>query len=209
MVIGAIWEWFLNINLMGNSRRTICLKIRTDLLNYLIKKHKCKSYLEIGIQDAVNFKAIKCEKKIGVDPNCNFENVEKVKSDEFFANNDSEFDLIFIDGDHTYEQAKSDILNALKIVRKFIVCHDVLPIDENHTNIYLNGGVYRAIADIICDGLADITTVNIDHGCGILTIANNKKIENPIIDWNSFNNNKHIYNIIDEQDFISSSGIGK
>ena len=37
-------------------------------------------------------------------------------SDNFFDQNKNKFDLIFIDGDHKYDQVKRDALNAWKIL---------------------------------------------------------------------------------------------
>ena len=172
------------------------MRTRTDVLNFLAAKG-CKSYLEIGVQNGDNFKKVKCNTKLGVDPNCDMGDVLKIKSNKFFASNKKKFDLIFVDGDHSYAQAKQDILNALKIVKKYIVCHDVLPMDEEHTNEYLNGGVYRAVAEVVASGKVNITTFSGDHGCGILTKADKPEIICPITDYDTFVENKWIYNVKD------------
>lgn len=41
---------------------------RTDIINFLIKHKKFKSYLEIGLDNGDNFKNIKCDLKESVDP---------------------------------------------------------------------------------------------------------------------------------------------
>ena len=41
---------------------------RIDLINYLILQNGYKNYLEIGVFDGKNFKAVIAEHKIGVDP---------------------------------------------------------------------------------------------------------------------------------------------
>lgn len=58
---------------------------RTDLLNHLIKRHRLKYYLEIGVQNkSQNFDKIVCESKIGVDPDINADATFSLTSDNFF-----------------------------------------------------------------------------------------------------------------------------
>ena len=38
-------------------------------------------------------------------------------SDEFFKNNKDQFDLIFIDGLHHYNQVKKDIINSVEVLK--------------------------------------------------------------------------------------------
>ena len=60
----------------------------TDIINDFIKKYNFKSYLEIGIHNKEdNFNKIKCENKIGVDPDENAKADYVITSDEFFKNN--------------------------------------------------------------------------------------------------------------------------
>ncbi len=49
-------------------------------------------------------------------------------SDNFFQNNSKIFDLIFIDGDHFYDQVLRDINNAWKILKNsgFLILDDYL-----------------------------------------------------------------------------------
>ena len=89
---------------------------RSQLIQDIIDYKKYKSYLEIGCDDDVNYNKIEIEKKIGVDPTQGG-NVRKT-SDEFFKDNKSYFDCIFIDGLHEYDQVKKDINNSLKFLEK-------------------------------------------------------------------------------------------
>ena len=59
---------------------------RWDLLNYLIRKFEYKKYLEIGVQSGLCFENVRCEHKVGVDPNENHVKF-KTTSDEFFKQN--------------------------------------------------------------------------------------------------------------------------
>ena len=74
---------------------------RWDLIEYLINKYSYSDYLEIGCDQDQLFSKIKIQNKVGVDPNSGG-NVRKT-SDEFFKENKNKFDIIFIDGLHTYD----------------------------------------------------------------------------------------------------------
>lgn len=105
---------------------------RSDVINEFIRKNKYRRYLEIGVGDKKNFARILCEYKAGIDPNipCEY----KMTSDDFFKshNNGEKFDLIFIDGLHTAQQAKRDVDNALTLITEngLILLHDCNPMSE-------------------------------------------------------------------------------
>lgn len=111
---------------------------RTDILNYLIKKKKYKSYLEIGVRDprSGNFNNIKLENKQGVDPEpiIRQPNIFVGTSDDFFLTNKLKFDLIFIDGLHLEAQVDKDIVNSLACLNKngMILLHDCNPPSKIH-----------------------------------------------------------------------------
>lgn len=125
---------------------------RTEEIQKIIDANGFKSYLEIGLGNGVNFKAIKCEKKIGVDPDVKFlSNNFKVTSDKFFEQIDEKYDLIFLDGLHHSDQVGRDIVNAWNCLNKggIIVIHDVKPLDEvcqrvPRESVAWTGDVWRA-----------------------------------------------------------------
>ena len=94
-------------------------------LNRLTEALNCKTYLEIGVSTGVTFAAVNVAAKTGVDPDFKFDwqsshdgectRLLPVRSDDFFAQEpvSSRFDLIFIDGLHTYDQTYRDLQNAL------------------------------------------------------------------------------------------------
>ncbi len=94
-------------------------------LNRLAEVLGCKTYLEIGVSKGVTFNAVNVETKTGVDPDFQFDwqashdgirtRLLPLTSDAFFAQEPtgSRFDLIFIDGLHTYDQTYRDLQNAL------------------------------------------------------------------------------------------------
>lgn len=106
------------------------MKAKHDIINKIIKDNNYENYLEIGFGAGHNFNKIECLKKDAVDPNS--DKCVKLTSDEFFAQNEKMYSVIFIDGDHTKEQARKDIINAMKCLREdgCIILHDVLPKNE-------------------------------------------------------------------------------
>lgn len=127
------------------------MNTRTDVINYFIKYRNYRTYLEIGVDDGINFMNVDCSEKIGVDPS--FAKLHtsarpycvRMTSDEFFNSIpiDQLFDIIFIDGDHTYEQVVKDIANSKKhlSVNGVIIMHDVYVFDEKQT-VYNSDSVY-------------------------------------------------------------------
>ena len=87
------------------------LPSRSKIIQDIISKQKYKNYLEIGCDNDENFSHIAIENKIGVDPLKG--GTLRMTSDEFFQKNLENFDIIFLDGLHTYDQTIKDINNAL------------------------------------------------------------------------------------------------
>ena len=154
---------------------------RWDLIDYLIKKYDYKDYLEIGCDRDQLFSRIKLENKIGVDPYSGG-NVRKT-SDDFFLGNNKNFDLVFIDGLHTYAQVKKDILNSVKFLNTngIILVHDCLPDTMSKQAVprykmQWNGDVWKAIVDLRQNPDLDIYTCEMDQGIGIIKKKNNTSI---------------------------------
>ena len=152
-------------------------KSRLDLINYVIKKNKYNKYLEIGCHNNDVFDQIRI-KKIGVDPisGGNFRGT----SDKFFEQNTSNFDCIFIDGLHEYDQVKKDIINSIKFLNKngTIILHDCLPPSITHqrvprTRYSWNGDVWKAVVEARTWRDVDTYTVLSDQGLGIIKNKNN------------------------------------
>ena len=147
--------------------------------------HKCK-YLEIGVFDNYTFNSvpIKNENKIGVDPISG--GTHRVSSDNFFDNNKEKFDIIFIDGLHTYDQVCKDLNNSLKAINDdgIIFIHDLLPRNfrEQQTPCKTvglwTGDVWKVSQDILACEHLDFIISKFDHGVGI--IKKKKNIINSI-----------------------------
>ena len=190
------------------------MKTRTDLLNHLIQKHRLKSYLEIGLQDASqNFDKIVCDRKVSVDPDPNAKATYILTSDVFFdyVYAKPPFDLIFIDGLHTADQVKKDFENALNVLSPngFIVIHDCNPLKEEHTIVprptdrgHWNGDVYKFACQLAKNWVA-YRTVDIDNGCGVFYNCFPHHHYGNVPDWDYFNKyRKILLNLISWDEFV-------
>lgn len=200
------------------------MKTRTDLLNHLASRYNLTRYLEIGVQDASqNFDKINCRLKHGVDPDIESGATHLMTSDEFFEYNKDHsqpdkpvfcyYDLIFIDGLHTADQAKKDFENALKCLSRkgFIVIHDCNPEKEEHTIVprpkptgHWNGDVWRFAVHFYGYGMTNYT-VDIDNGCKVI-YPNGAIFKTGISEmpWSEFNKNKKKYlHLISWEEFIN------
>lgn len=165
---------------------------RFDIINLLIFKHKYDRYLEIGVEGGENFNAVRCAIKHGVDPfsvNATF----RIPSDEFFnmLSYRIRYDLVFVDGMHTADQAGRDIYNALEHLNPggTIVVHDCNPPTEWHQRSFeeflkhpnaWNGDVWKAIVELRATH-PDLTVsvVDEDWGCGIIQRGQQETITLP------------------------------
>jgi len=105
---------------------------RTDILNELAETFGYQTFLEIGVQSGVNQRAVNCAQRVGVDIDTASPATFCLPSDEFFAMNTFTYDLIFIDGLHTEDQAYRDVTNALDVLAPngTICMHDCNPDSE-------------------------------------------------------------------------------
>ncbi len=126
---------------------------RIKIVQAIIDKIDAKRYLEIGVHNGGCFLTIKARRKFGVDPHFQIPKVHKRQafrrdyrnlfnqyiektSDEFFSVDKTivhkKFDVVFIDGLHTYGQTLRDVENSLEALNPggAIVMHDCLPPHE-------------------------------------------------------------------------------
>tara|TARA_B100000035_G_scaffold260830_1_gene231787 strand:- start:834 stop:1511 length:678 start_codon:yes stop_codon:yes gene_type:complete len=156
---------------------------RWDLIKYLIDKYKYTNYLEIGCDQDQLFSKVQIQNKIGVDP-VSGGNIRKT-SDDFFKDNDKKFDIIFIDGLHTYEQVKKDILNSVHCLTQngIILVHDCMPDSLSKQAVpryrmLWNGDVWKAIVDLRQNENLEIFTCEMDQGIGIIRKNKNSSVLN-------------------------------
>ena len=185
---------------------------RWDLIEYLIKKNNYKNYLEIGCDKNQLFSKVNIDNKIGVDP-VSGGNVRKT-SDDFFKENKSNFDIVFIDGLHTYEQVKKDILNSVNCLldEGTILVHDCMPDSLGKQAVprykmQWNGDVWKAIVDLRQQENLEIYTCEIDQGIGVISKKKNTsilKLDKPINKLkfkDYFNNYKEYMRVISLEEF--------
>jgi hypothetical protein len=113
---------------------------RAEVNNYFISNLKLHRYLEIGVEAGVTFNEVVANKKVAVDPDFKIAPSElkgaafKLTSDRFFDEHPGEiFDMIFIDGLHTYEQSLRDFTRSLSRLSD----HGVIIIDDCFPSDYL------------------------------------------------------------------------
>lgn len=185
---------------------------RSEIIQSLIDKINAKSYLEIGIDSGNNFRLIRCDKKVSVDPNTDTSAMYHMTSDNFFNQNNETFDIIFIDGLHHADQVYRDITNSLKILNEngYIVCHDMNPLEESHQIIPFfsgawNGDCWKAFVQLRCErGDLQMHVVNTDHGCGVISkgMQTPLEIDDEQLTYKSFDTNrKEWLNLISIDEF--------
>tara|TARA_Y100001958_G_C21068922_1_gene429123 strand:+ start:61 stop:738 length:678 start_codon:yes stop_codon:yes gene_type:complete len=180
---------------------------RIKIIQDIINNQQYKSYLEIGCDNDENFSKIIIDNKIGVDPLKG--GTLRMTSDEFFKSNKHLFDIIFLDGLHTYEQTIKDIDNSLRFLNKkgVIMIHDCLPKKIWNQIVprmygHWNGDVWKAIVHSRTYQYADTYTLKADHGLGIIFKRRNKKVLN--IDVKNFKNLKFSDYYLKHEEFMNT-----
>lgn len=157
---------------------------RYDLLNYLIKKYKYETYLEIGTQHSTNGSKVECKSKSGIDPkpikraDNDFNSFYNMTSDKYFAKHkDIKYDIIFIDGLHTHAQSLDDFNNSVQMLnpKGCIVLHDCLPDNKEYCSINWCGTVYQTLHSIV-EANYNTFVFDFDHGCTVVFPTQLKEI---------------------------------
>jgi hypothetical protein len=171
---------------------------RAVVIQSILSLFDAPSYLEVGVSKGATFHRVKADRKVAVDPSFGFDVdaarrdhpeavYHEVPSDRYFGeliDPDERFDVIFVDGMHTFEQTLRDLVNALLFCRPdgVIVVDDVHPstyaasiadLDERRavqeatgdTDIAWMGDVYRLVffIDTMCQQFTYATTTD-NHG---------------------------------------------
>ncbi len=155
---------------------------RVTIVNTLVARSKGRRYLEIGCANDACFAQVDAAHKVGVDPMQG--GTHRMTSDAFFAESDERFDVVFIDGDHTYEQARRDLVNALErvVVGGWVVMHDVIPrtwLEEHVPPLQgtWTGDVWKVAVDLAAADGVTLQIVLVDHGVAVVR----KDHANPVV----------------------------
>ena len=151
---------------------------RIALVNLIASKYKNCNYLEIGCANNALFDSVIANNKTGVDPSSG--GTHRLTSDVFFKTNKKKFNLIFIDGLHTYDQARKDLINSIKVLKPngCIVMHDFLPRswEEHHVPIITTktwtGDVWKLSYELKETEGIDFIIAKINNGVGLFKIGN-------------------------------------
>jgi hypothetical protein len=128
-------------------------------------------YLEVGVYQGETFHAVKAAHKVAVDPRFRIKDSEReatseyheVTSDKYFDDLDvhaAPFDVIYLDGLHTFEQTLRDLMNAVD----FLQPDGVVVIDDVRPNSYSSSlpdinetyAVRRAVHDRDLNWMGDV-----------------------------------------------------
>lgn len=141
------------------------------------------TYIEIGVYmgDCLHEVAPVCGEAHGVD--VSFERLRfdvgdarlwEMTSDEFFQSYDGPRpDIVFVDGDHEYEQARRDTHNALAILADagVLFMHDSWPVFRAATERMVCGGVHRVVEELHADERWEVATIRRWPGLSMVTRA--------------------------------------
>ncbi len=112
-------------------------------LAFIASYIKPQRYLELGVRDGRTFKEVSkisleanavdvCECEFELKPNMKY---HQMTTDEYFKTLKlgDQFDMIFIDADHSHEQSLKDFMNASRFLINdgFIFFHDTYPYNES------------------------------------------------------------------------------
>lgn len=170
---------------------------RYDIINDVIKRYEFDTYLEIGFQNGICFGEIACVNKAAVDP-YPLQTVPQLRittSDLFFESNTDNYDVVFIDGLHTYQQVKADFENAIKIA-KVIILHDMNPSTEERARSFdlggqWNGDCYKLGVDL-ANGEYNLRYITIDEDQGTMVVFNQYYKQTVVEEYS------HNYNFFDQ-----------
>lgn len=191
---------------------------RTEIINALIEKHNFKSYLEIGVESGSNYYLIKCDDKIGVDPDPTSHSTIKQESDTFFETNEKTFDICFIDGLHHADQVYRDALNCLKYLNEggVILFHDMMPNSELCAQVprvqsIWTGDCYKAFVKLRSErNDLEMFVINTDWGVGFMRKGKQELIDLKGMDINytNFDSNRqewlNLISVDEFQQFLNS-----
>ena len=219
--------------------------LRHEFIQRVIDMIPNARYLEIGVSTGETFTRIKARMKTGVDPVYAFDfeanaeaddtaHYEVMTSDAFFQKTIErgvkKFDVVFLDGLHTFEQILKDLLAAVHVVEDsgIIVIDDVIPSDYTASvgDVPTMFALRRAAGSADASWMGDVykivwfvamympffnyATIKENHGQMVLWRGANRAIENDVkikdISGKEFKDvvlESKIFNIVPFEEIIS------
>lgn len=144
------------------------------IVNAIIDQEK-DYYLELGINDAGNYNAIRASRKFSVDINGSPRPSFHGTTDDFFKSNKQVFDITFIDANHDYDFVVRDLCNSSSVTNKLIVLHDMNPPNEAYTASGYCSDSYKLLALLKKETEIDIFTLDSDYGLSFVPITEKSK----------------------------------
>lgn len=155
-----------------------------DLIEAIFIACHYNSYLELGIWNGENLAKMSKHAMyaVGVDiadvRDDTTTNLCQTTTDHFFEHNVDMFDLIFIDADHRYEQAKKDLNNSLKILTPpgAIILHDTDPARKELLDDGYCSDAYKILRDLRNNNRVDFITLPMNEaGLTIVKFRNSER----------------------------------
>ena len=125
------------------------------------------SYLELGIATGDNFRLVECVDKTSVDVSDIGRPTFLGTTDDFFRQNTRQFDVVFIDADHSAQAVLCDLINASRLGAKYVVAHDCNPWCEDFERPSACGDGWKAWSQLIIQRGLSAITGDLDHGVGV------------------------------------------
>jgi hypothetical protein len=166
-----------------------------NLLQWFAGWVKPERYLELGVRDGRCFAAVAplCTEAIAVDcinpmfsipSNATY---KQMYTDEYFKSiygTDIQFDMVFIDADHSFEQSYQDFLNVKDYVIDdgFVFFHDTYPCNAEMTAPHFSHNCYKTPIEIKKNFSTEWELVTLPFNPGV-TIA--KKVGKKDLPWMS------------------------
>lgn len=133
------------------------------------------------------FGVVNCERKVGVDILQG--GTVRMSTDDFFAQNQETFDIIFIDACHHHNQVLKDFNGSLKVLNAggVIIMHDCNPANVGREIQSKCGTAWRAfVKHVRTQSNLDAIVGDYDNGVGIVRVAPNQKIISIVKEMDEF-----------------------
>jgi hypothetical protein len=148
--------------------------ITSTIVNYL-PGIEYKTYLELGIGNGLNFKAIDCATKMSVDITPDI-SVFTGTTDDYFSKlkDTTKFDIIFIDANHDIDYALRDFNNAIDHANEWILLDDTMPKEEYLTQSVFCSDSYKLLYYLLKYTNFEVYPVNYREGLTLVKLPATK-----------------------------------